>query len=183
MTDKQVIIDGVQYDKCKGCKLYNGKYCTASKSYEPDGKAHKAICNSHMVEQFWVVYKQLLRKEQECGQLKCLLEGVQKSLEAEIEGRSKWSQLETEARFELVKTKQQLDKLKAERDSYIDEYFMESQKVLSLRKVLKEIKEIVTNFYQTGFLRTDNGCILINNNTCVETLEKILQKISEVEDG
>lgn len=48
------------------------------------------------------------------------------------------------------------------------------------KQTLAEIKEIVTNFYETGFLRTDNDCILINNNACVETLDKILQKISEV---
>ena len=47
---------------------------------------------------------------------------------------------------------------------------------------LTEIKEIVTNFYETGFLRTDDDCILINNHLCVETLDKILQKISEVEN-
>lgn len=64
---------------------------------------------------------------------------------------------------------QQLDKLKAERDSYIDKYFLESQKVINLKKVLIEIKEI----------------LLFHKQELEECLHndidgQILQKISEV---
>lgn len=48
-------------------------------------------------------------------------------------------------------------------------------------KTLTEIKEIAEDFYKTGFVRTDCDATLINNNTCITTLEQILQKISEVE--
>jgi hypothetical protein len=68
--------------------------------------------------------------------------------------------------------KNELDLLKIERDSYIDKYFIESQKVLSLRKVLKEIKEII-HFNKNNRL-SGGACI---------SIEQILQKISEVENG
>lgn len=64
-----------------------------------------------------------------------------------------------------------LNKLKAERDSYIDKYFLESQKVLSLRKVLKEIKEIAQGYEDTYNQECKQLC-------CTE----ILQKISEAEE-
>jgi hypothetical protein len=80
----------------------------------------------------------------------------------------------------------QFNKLQAERDSYIDKYFIESQKVLSLRKVLKEIKALSE--------RDKEFCIKCNGDKaidCIECIEggrallakEILQKISEVEDG
>jgi hypothetical protein len=80
----------------------------------------------------------------------------------------------------------QFNKLQAERDSYIDKYFIESQKVLNFRKVLKKIKEIAE--------RDKEFCIKCNGDKaidCIECIEggrallakEILQKISEVEDG
>lgn len=79
----------------------------------------------------------------------------------------------------------EIDKLKAERDSYIDKYFLESHKVLSLRKVLKDIKELSE--------RDKEFCIKCNGDKaidCIECIEggrallakEILQKISEVEE-
>jgi hypothetical protein len=73
---------------------------------------------------------------------------------------------------QLKRKEQEVDILKAERDSYIDKYFLESQKVLSLRKGLKEIKEII-HFNKNNRL-SGGACI---------SIEQILQKISEVEDG
>ena len=51
------------YNKCEGCKLWNGHHCTGARSYEPNADEHKAICNEHMAEQFWVVSKQLYNAE------------------------------------------------------------------------------------------------------------------------
>ena len=70
MTDKQIIIDGVEYNPCNGCKLWNGHHCIGARSYEPNADEHKAICNEHMAKQFYIVYQQLYRKTQECESLK-----------------------------------------------------------------------------------------------------------------
>ena len=70
MTDKQIIIDGVEYNPCNGCKLWNGHHCIGARSYEPNADEHKAICNEHMAEQFWVVSKQLYNAEARVKELK-----------------------------------------------------------------------------------------------------------------
>lgn len=62
------------------------------------------------------------------------------------------------------------DKLKAERDSYIDKYFLESNKVVKLKKALKEIKEII--YFNKANRMAGGACI---------SIDQILQKISEVE--
>lgn len=71
MTDKeQVIINGEKYNKCNGCKLWDGYICTGDRSYEPNAETHRAICNKHMAEEFWKVYHELFHKTQECEELK-----------------------------------------------------------------------------------------------------------------
>jgi hypothetical protein len=89
-------------------------------------------------------YKNWQRKEQECEELKENLPNA------------------------ITRLMGELDQLKAERDSYIDKYFLESQKVLKLNKVLKEIKEIAKKQCVCGV-----NC---------QDMEQILQKISEVEE-
>lgn len=64
----------------------------------------------------------------------------------------------------------QFNKLQAERDSYIDKYFLESQKVAKLSKTLKEIKEII--YFNKANRMAGGACI---------SIDQILQKISEVE--
>ena len=68
-----------------------------------------------------------------------------------------------------LKYQWQLDKLKEERDSYVDKYFLESQKVINLKKVLIEIKEIAEDFYLDGEHVKDKYLA-----------QEILQKISGV---
>ena len=125
--------------------------------------------------------EKLSSKEQECEELKKIINEAKNSkldLKSFLVGEAIQNEYE-----------QKLDQLKAENESLkkqlkyeFDETLLQySNRLDELHKTLTEIKEIATNFYETGFLRTDNGCILINNNTCVETLDKILQKISEVE--
>ena len=70
MADKEIIIDGVEYNPCNGCKLWNGHHCIGARSYEPNADKHKAICNEHIANQFHKVYQQLYRKTQECEELK-----------------------------------------------------------------------------------------------------------------
>lgn len=67
MTDKeQIIVDGEKYNKCNGCKLWDGYICTGDRSYEPNAEAHRAICNEHVAKEFWKVYHELFYKTQEC---------------------------------------------------------------------------------------------------------------------
>ena len=71
MTNKEeIIIDGVKYNPCNDCELWNGHHCIGARSYEPNANEHKAICNEHMAKQFYKVYQQLYRKTQECEELK-----------------------------------------------------------------------------------------------------------------
>lgn len=42
MTDKEIIIDGEKYNPCNGCKLWDGGYCTADRSYETNYREQKA---------------------------------------------------------------------------------------------------------------------------------------------
>lgn len=70
MRDKQIMIDGVKYNPCNDCELWDGHHCIGARSYEPNANEHKAICNEHMAKQFYKVYQQLYRKTQECESLK-----------------------------------------------------------------------------------------------------------------
>lgn len=69
MTDKEIIIDGEKYNPCNGCKLWDGGYCTADRSYETNADTHRIICNEHLAKEFQKTYKQLARKTQECEEL------------------------------------------------------------------------------------------------------------------
>lgn len=68
MTDKEIIIDGEKYNPCNGCKLWDGGYCTADRSYETNADTHRIICNEHLAKEFQKTYKQLAHKTQECEQ-------------------------------------------------------------------------------------------------------------------
>ena len=177
MTDKQIIIDCVDVSEWTDGEVYY-----KLEHYSP--KATKQIA--------FDLYKQLKAKEQECERLRFPMQDTNYAIL-------------TKEEFE------QLDRLKAENDKYSlfieklcdyaglecddEEQAMRTLSDLAsqmnkarwiidrYKQTLTEIKEIAENFYNTGFFRADNDCILINNNACVETLEKILQKISEVEDG
>lgn len=82
MTNKeQIIIDGENYNKCNGCKLWNGYNCTGDRSYEPNAEAHRAICNEHIAKEFWKVYHELFYKTQECKELKQTLTEIKEILE------------------------------------------------------------------------------------------------------
>lgn len=69
MKDKEIIIDGVIFNKCDGCPLYDGDMCTGARLDEEMSEKDTNICNEHLASQFWVVWKQLKRKEQECEEL------------------------------------------------------------------------------------------------------------------
>lgn len=108
-------------------------------------------CHKYMAE----LEDKLEDKEQECEELKGDLYITEENLKDYTEHYNKASE--------------ELDKLKAERDGYIDKYLLESQKVAKLSKVLKEIKEIVEKA-QWDYRMPK------------EVWDLILQKISEVID-
>ena len=81
----------------------------------------------------------------------------------------------------------ELDIITRERNDYLDWYFIESQKVLNLRKILKEIKDIATYCMKQDICTTcDNSdrCYIEDEEIpAYDVCKLIIQKISEVDDG
>lgn len=73
MTDNKIIIDGKIFNRCDGCPLYDGDICTGARLDEETSEKDTNICNEHLAEQFWVVWRQLKRKEQECEELETMV--------------------------------------------------------------------------------------------------------------
>lgn len=130
MTDKeQIIIDGVEYNPCNGCKLWNGHHCIGARSYEPNADEHKAICNEHVANQFHKVYQQLYRKTQECEQ-------KEKELK-ELKRQYKLSCLDCEYK----NTKTDADRYRKALEE-IEEYIKEEEWSL-LDYVIRDINDII----------------------------------------
>lgn len=68
--NKEIIIDGVIYNECNGCSLYDGNVCTGARTYEDNAERDRHICDEHLASQFWVVFNQLKRKEQQLKKYK-----------------------------------------------------------------------------------------------------------------
>ena len=68
MTDKQIIIDGVDVS---GCSYYQHNMCTATKDDYGDCSL---CCQDYDMNDCY--YKQLKRKEQECEELKAVLKAI-----------------------------------------------------------------------------------------------------------
>lgn len=166
MTDKQIIIDGVDVSGCDASQ-FNFDGCF----YECKIKGFYNNC-------FYIdcednpncYYKQLKRKEQECKELKKNVEHW-KMEHKEAKAKGEWT-------HDLVKKRlgQQLDQLKGENVGALKQLefvrtlnAVQEAEIRKLKQTLTEIKEIAEeNFY---FLDCDYRWIL----------EKILQKISESE--
>lgn len=152
MTDKQIIVDGVDIGWCKNYNEANSKDCETL-----------YIC----AENPNCYYKQLKRKEQECEELK------EKYLKLKEQNGSNIVQLNT--------VNEQLDQLKAENEELkkllkvriedlCDSCGASSMMPMPCKvyeKTLTEIKEIAEDESYIGFWD--------------EQISKILQKISEVE--
>lgn len=155
MADKeQIIIDGKKYNKCEGCELYDGYMCNGARSYEPEGEAHRAICDKHIAQEFWKVYNQLARKTQECELLETQLESyhigepklIQKNQELkheceELKEKNKNLRCMYESMSELcgIKDEALIDK-QADIDELSHHCFEYSDRIYCYRKVLKEIE-------------------------------------------
>ena len=153
MRTEEEIRDGVDVS---GCEFYNKDDNTCR---EVNGKYDTDICDFDPCKNSNCNYKQLKAKEQECEELK---EKVKKYGEI--------NEQETKDYAEL----------KAERDIYIDKYFLESQKVVNLSKVLTKIKEICNNNDELkgNFNLVDCDKYKLGKHNLAN---RILQKISECE--
>ena len=171
MTDKQIIINGV--DVC-GCIYYADGKCTNSQMIQSNCK-NVAVC----------YYKEYKAKEQECEELK---EKVKKYGEINEQETKDYAELKAENE-ELKKYKDVVDKLAGMQVILTNEEKMpmlyENAKDLKLKqlsKTLIDIKEIAKKTlnmvdYKTYFKR-DNKSL---KQEGFKALNEILQKISEVE--
>ena len=165
MTDKeQIIIDGEKYNKCNGCKLWDGYICTGDRSYEPNAEAHRDICNEHMAKEFWKVYHELFYKTQECEELKSKNSILKKSLKPFQDEYFK--NLETIVIAGLAKKSIRI-----------------TAENTQLRKALEEIEEIVKSLNENRMCFYDdiNDCSNCDMNTDCNYLRKskILDIINE----
>ena len=205
MTDKQIIIDGVDVS---GCELYRND----NGVFAPDGTAERTelcyLTNDYCGNNSNCYYKQLKRKEQECEELKERLYVQAKEkvkyifeldqLKAENEELKKQlTILDDEDVVVEITTKQfeEYKKLKAENEELktglkqIQKQFgieilyckttgestFRSTKILKLKKAINEIKEIAQLACEKSVCDR-NHCDYCSDG-------QIIQKISEVEDG
>lgn len=79
MTGKKettIIINGVIFNKCNNCPLYDGNVCTGARTYEYNAERDRHICDKHLASQFWIIFKQLKHKEQELEKYKQTLDEI-----------------------------------------------------------------------------------------------------------
>ena len=188
MTDKQIIIDGVDVSGCA--------YITYRYSGKPICNESGMYCGGYDI----CYYKQLKRKEQEYEELKKELQKnfkekdtlhliIDRLLEASGYDTNTASAEDFEDVYEHMRyEQQQLDQLKAENEQLKEKYkelgqcakqlkdYFEQEKeslsnrFLKLKQTLTEIKEIAE---AESYLSPQSTRLLVH---------KILQKISEVED-
>lgn len=115
MTDKQVIIDGINVSNCGGYYFSPTGYhcCQDIQQTNPLGYEQDTLCEQNPN----CLYKQLKRKESKCNKYK---------------------------------------------------------------QLLMEIHVLTKDFYENGVTRSESQAILINNNTCINTLQQILEKTQQI---
>ena len=169
MTDKQIIIDGVDVS---GCKYVN----TQHPKLDWSNCGHICKDTECKYKRLWWK-KQYIRKEQECVELKkqynCYACGT-------CNGKEDYINLERHhigLRKSFDELHKQLDQLKADREAALKQLefvrtlnTVKEAEIRKLSKTLTEIKEMLQAIKET------NNIYPLQNN-----LGKILQKISEVE--
>ena len=181
MTDKQIIIGGVDVS---GCEFYCDGCCTELTDSYGDYIDKCTEYNN-------CYYKQLKRKEQECERLKEKLNPKLKNAHCTyFEGQTGLCKAKEFTKCNpvncklytidelstIVELQQQLDQLKAENEGLKKNYFTVIQQRNKAEQTLTEIKELIQSEY----------CIVIGScEICDEVRDcingKILQKISECE--
>ena len=195
MTDKQIMIDGVDVS---GCKHYKNRTCIADYCLTdmPFGEA-KCELNSNCY------YKQLKRKEQECKKLKEYFETAKEASNCNLKAlgeMTEWADKLDEENDQLKAERDELKKqacglrpeLKYIIDKTCSKYNINSkyyhEKIVEiinnldkLKQTLTEIKEIAEKFCSESCPYKDDDCdICVEDCLLDEIVNPILQKISEV---
>ena len=165
MTDKQIIIDGVDVSGCE-CYTPNIEMDCILHPLQSDACKNNPNC----------YYKQLARKEQECKELKKQLERKEENYQKLLNKSNKYiHNLVDENVQDISNLARQLDQLKAEKEE--------------LKKILIEIKEIAEkvyndcdNCYRDVDTNYDVDCIDCTLGGKAKLAKQILQKIREVEN-
>ena len=182
MTDKQIIIDGVDVSGCAyfGSTMSTTKNCTMDSEY------------LHSCESCYCYYKQLKKAMNQIVDLNKSIQAKEQECESLSKGYAELTDIvapymddftgynEELGGFDLILcVKELLDQLKAENDElkkYIKHLHNlcgnETDRQYQYKQTLTEIKEII-HFNKTN--RLLGGAYI--------SIEQILQKISEVEDG
>ena len=176
MTDKQIIIDGVDVS---GCEFYNKDDKTCR---EVNGKYDTDICEFDKCENSNCNYKQLKRKEQEYEELKGRLKYI-------INENKVLKDCATDEDIDIVALKNYISTLEFSNDQLKDviKKYEECNKFLveengktytrleyKLLRILTEIKEIAEN------VQSFVGRIALADPV-FQQMEQILQKINECE--
>ena len=159
MTDKQIIIDGIDVSKCNYFNNTDKSYCE-----ECCSEFGCAICNDRPN----CYYKQLARKEQECESWKKVNDEKNEFLKKlGISATGEFHRI----KYYIDKQAKELEQLKSENEILKEKLVISSnsdKKTLKIIQTLAEIKEIAESKSLYGA-------------TC-QDMKQILQKISEVEN-
>lgn len=156
MRDKQIMIDGVKYNPCNDCELWDGHHCIGARSYEPNANEHKAICNEHMAKQFYKVYQQLYRKTQECESLKEEIEVLKDNFDTATRDCNELIEELKQENEELLKENQQLRNSLS--DSLMFKFTGQENETNRYRKALEEIEKVINNILNSCLGRNTVGC-------------------------
>ena len=174
MTDKQIVIDGCNVSGCTRYCADNGK-CTAFKSQylcsERNNCYTKRILKKNKTIN--ILKEKLLRKEQECEELKDEILHLRK------EGNKSCAYC-----ADLIAKEQESEELKETFDGLFKVQYQLADSNKKLRECLTEIKEIAENMNKECFY-CDFRCADCDfkNGCTYQARKQILQKISEVENG
>ena len=159
MTDKQIIIDGVDVS---GCKYWKG-YCRIASLCDYAGHLCEVTPNCY--------YKQLKRKEQECEEWQKEVERIQFIGSYGILDEVKKNE-ELEEQLDQLKT--ELEQEKALKETYLACYKAKHEDIegelFKLSKTLTEIKEIAENSINCSY----------ELSSVINEMYEIKEKISEV---
>ena len=164
MTDKQIIIDGVDVSGCIFHSLTIMSYagCNYYKCFECACECHNDC-----------YYKQLKRKERECEKINLTNE----RLVAE-------KYIMNEEILKLKAKEQECEELKKANDGILTTIRILAKNNIKLREILAEIKEIAEIEIECKTYGIENDCF--NKTRCkalnehIDFIKQILQKISEV---
>ena len=197
MTDKQIIIDGVDVS---GCKKYEHEIVRCNATLK-----NMCFCGGRCTDKKNAdcYFKQLKRKEQECEELKKYLHKnfeekdklhliIDRLLEASGYDTNTASAEDFEDVYKNMRyEKQQLDQLKAENEELKNFHInlvgvkeCDIRELLKLKQALTEIEEVAEKsccLQPTSVCEEYENCKECNRTSDDETVKQILQKISECE--